>query len=104
MIKSELVRRIAGRYPLPSTAVVKKAVDAFFDEISAALAAGKRVEMRGFGSFFIRTWSARRGRNPKTGSWVSAPETRHAALRIGKDSATDLTAWQGAKCDECEDR
>jgi integration host factor subunit beta len=49
MIKSELVRRIAEQPPRLSATVVKKAVDAFFDEISAALAAGKRVEMRGLG-------------------------------------------------------
>jgi integration host factor subunit beta len=85
MIKSELVRRIAEQSPRLSTTVVNEGVNTFLDAISAALAAGHRVEMRGFGSFFLRIWSARAGRNPKNGSGVSVPVTRHAAFRTSKD-------------------
>ncbi len=97
MIKSELVRRIAEQSPGLSAAVVNKAVDAFLDEISAALATGKRIEMRGFGSFFVRTWSARPGRNPKTGTEVNVPVTHHTAFRTGKEMRDRLNGAAGRK-------
>ena len=37
----------------------------YFDEIEAALVRRNRVELRGFGSFTVKTWSARPGRNPR---------------------------------------
>ena len=71
MIKSELVLRIAGQNPHLYNRDVEKVVNAIFDEIEAALARGDRVELRGFGSFTVKTSSARPGRNPKTGQSVS---------------------------------
>ena len=85
MLKTELVRRIAERKPHLSTKTVERAITSFFDEISAALARGDRVEMRGFGAFSINTWSARPGRNPKNGAKVSVPERRHPIFKTGKE-------------------
>ena len=62
MIKSELVLRIAEQNPHLYNKDVKKVVNAIFDEIEAALARGDRVELRGFGIFTVKTWSARPGR------------------------------------------
>jgi integration host factor subunit beta len=37
-----------------------------FDQITAALARGDRVELRGFGAFTVRRRNARIGHNPRT--------------------------------------
>ncbi|TAF13524.1 MAG: integration host factor subunit alpha [Alphaproteobacteria bacterium] len=42
-------------------------VDAFFEEISEALAKHEEVKLSSFGTFGIRHKKARIGRNPKTG-------------------------------------
>ena len=69
MIKSDLVWRIRHQSPRLRLQDVEKIVDAIFDEIIASLACGKRVELRGFGTFSVKIHEARTGRNPKTGIW-----------------------------------
>lgn len=49
-------------------------VDAIRDEIVEALAKGKRVELRGFGTFGVKKHKAYKGRNPQNQkqTWVKA--------------------------------
>ena len=61
MIKSELVQRIADRNPHLYLRDVEKIVNAILDEITAALARGDRVELRGFGAFSVKHRDARVG-------------------------------------------
>jgi integration host factor subunit beta len=96
MIKSELVRRIAEQNPHLSAKDVGKIVNAFFDEMGAALGRGDRVELRGFGSFTVKTLPVRVRRNPKTGATFTAPETRHPSLRTGKEMRARLNGTQGS--------
>src|SRR5258705_13203066 len=72
MIKSELVARLAERYPHLYHRDVERIVSTVLDEISSALSNGDRVELRGFGAFSVKVRPARQGRNPRTGEAVSA--------------------------------
>jgi integration host factor subunit beta len=90
VIKPELVRRIAGLRPHLRARDVDKGINAIFDEITAALARGDRVKLRGFGAFAVRTWGPRPGRNPKTGESVPVPETKHVAFRMGQETLDRL--------------
>jgi integration host factor subunit beta len=83
MIKSELVATIAATNPHLFNSDVEKLVNAIFDEITAALSRGDRVELRGFGAFKVNKWRARSGRNPRNGAAVDVPETHHVAFRAG---------------------
>ena len=56
MTRSELIKRIAERYPELSYSDAVKLVATFFEEISEALSRGDRIELRGFGAF----WTKRR--------------------------------------------
>ena len=96
MIKSELVLRVAEQNPHLYNKDAEKVVNAIFDEIEAALVRHNRVELRGFGSFTVKTWSARPGRNPKTGTSVSVPETRHPSFRMSKEMHTRLNGTPGS--------
>jgi integration host factor subunit beta len=55
-----------------------------FDEITAALTRGDRVELRNFGNFVVRERSARVGRNPRTGQMVEVPVKRRPHFKVGK--------------------
>jgi integration host factor subunit beta len=55
------------------------------DEIAKALAAGDRVELRGFGAFSVKVRPARVGRNPRTGEAVEVDEKRVPFFRTGKE-------------------
>jgi integration host factor subunit beta len=85
MIKSELVLRLAQRYPHLFHRDVERIVSAVLDEVADALAAGKRVELRGFGVFSVKTRSSRTGRNPRTGQPVSVGKKRAPFFRTGKE-------------------
>src|SRR3546814_10023282 len=60
-----------------SSDLVERIVDSFFDAIVDQLAAGGRVELRGFGAFSTRSRDSRTGRNPRTGD-------RSEERRVGK--------------------
>ena len=85
MIKSELVLRLAQRYPHLFHRDVERIVSTVLDGIGSALADGKRVELRGFGVFSVKTRSSRTGRNPRTGQTVRVGEKRAPYFRTGKD-------------------
>src|SRR3546814_17404947 len=71
MIRSELVQKIANENKDLRLEEVERIVDAFFDAIVDQLAAGGRVELRGFGAFSTRSRDSRTGRNPITGDPVA---------------------------------
>ncbi|MDR1625839.1 MAG: integration host factor subunit beta [Spirochaetia bacterium] len=61
-------------------------VDTIFEEIRAALAGDKIVELRGFGTFEIRTRKGRsKARNPRTGEPVQVRDHGVTAFRPGKE-------------------
>ncbi|MCZ6848205.1 MAG: integration host factor subunit beta [Alphaproteobacteria bacterium] len=63
---------------------VERIVTAIFDEITAALSRGDRVELRGFGAFSVKQRDARIGRNPRTGEAVSVAAKRVPFFKTGK--------------------
>lgn len=71
MIRSELVPWIAERNPHLCTKEAELAVRPILETIAAALAHGKRVELRDFGAFSTRELRARSGCNPRTGLAVA---------------------------------
>ncbi|RMG90596.1 MAG: integration host factor subunit beta [Zetaproteobacteria bacterium] len=84
MTKSELIERIAaGRGITRREAEV--VVNTVLDAIGDALAAGDRVELRGFGSFVVKQREPRMGRNPKTGEEVPVPGKRVPHFKPGKE-------------------
>ena len=60
-------------------------VDLFFNKISAALAEGDRVEIRGLCSFFVKEYKSYNGRNPKTGEIVQIAPKRLPFFKVGKE-------------------
>lgn len=84
MTKSELILRLAERNPHLYQRDIERIVSTVFDEISAALARGDRVELRGFGAFSVKRREARVGRNPRTGASVHVGEKHIPFFKTGK--------------------
>ena len=55
-----------------------------FDQIAAGLSRGDRVELRGFGAFWVKKRDAHTSRNPRTGDKVAISEKYFPAFRAGK--------------------
>ena len=83
MTKSHLVTLIAQQLKLPRKDA-EAAVDAVFDSIAHSLEAGRRVELRGFGSFGLKERRERDGRTPKTGESVAVEAKRVMFSKAGK--------------------
>lgn len=85
MTKSALVEQIAARMPQLSKRLAEAIVENLFDSLTEALKQGDRIEIRGFGSFEIRTRNSKVGRNPKTGERVEIPEKKIPFFKAGKE-------------------
>jgi len=85
MTKTDLIDKVS----LKTAGLTKKQteliVNMLFDSIKEALAAGDKIEIRGFGSFRTRNRRNREGRNPKTGEIVTVPEKRVPFFKAGKE-------------------
>ena len=60
-------------------------VETVFHSIIEALHRGEKIELRGFGSFRLRSREPRKGRNPKTGDRVEVPSKRVPYFKPGKE-------------------
>ena len=85
MTKSELISKLAMRYPQLVTKDAELAVKTILDAMGDSLSQGERIEIRGFGSFSLNYRPPRVGRNPKTGGKVSVPEKYVPHFKAGKE-------------------
>lgn len=85
MTKADLVEMLFNRMGM-NKRDAKDMVDAFFDEIRAALEDGRTVKLSGFGNFQLRDKAQRPGRNPKTGEEIAITARRvvtfHASQKL----------------------
>ncbi len=84
MTKAELVEEVARAAELTKKDA-ERLVEIVFESMIEALNRGEKIELRGFGSFRVRERSARRGRNPKTGTPVDIPTKRIPYFKPGKE-------------------
>ncbi len=85
MTKSELIARLAERYPQLVAKDAEFAVKTILDAMAKTLSDGHRIEIRGFGSFALSYRPPRIGRNPKSGERVLVPEKRVPHFKPGKE-------------------
>jgi integration host factor subunit beta len=82
MNKSQLIERIAKEEGI----TIKNAanvVNVVFDSMADSLAKGDRVEIRGFGSFKVKSYNSYQGRNPKTGEIIQVREKKLPYFKVG---------------------
>ena len=85
MTKSDLIARLAERFPQLVAKDADFSVKMILDAMSEALAKGDRIEIRGFGSFSLNYRPPRVGRNPKSGDKVSVPAKWVPHFKAGKE-------------------
>lgn len=85
MTKSELIARLAQRFPQLVAKDADLAVKMILDAMSETLAKGDRIEIRGFGSFSLNYRPPRVGRNPKSGVKVEVPAKYVPHFKAGKE-------------------
>jgi len=85
MRKSELIENLIDRFQGIPVKNVEQSVKAIIEHMADSLAAGDRIEIRGFGSFCLHYRASRTGRNPKTGDSVELAEKYVPHFKPGKE-------------------
>ncbi|MFH1836985.1 MAG: HU family DNA-binding protein [Candidatus Omnitrophota bacterium] len=89
MTKKDIIMKISEDTGLKQVDV-KEVVQRTFDAITDSLSDGKKVELRNFGIFKVKTRRGRRGRNPRTGEGVSIPDKKVVSFKAGMKMKVDV--------------
>ncbi|GAB5406023.1 MAG: HU family DNA-binding protein [Aureliella sp.] len=84
MTKKEIVKSISDKTGLTQLQI-KEIVQLTFDGIIETLLDERRVELRNFGVFQVKSRKARKARNPRTGLQVDVPEKFVVTFKPGKE-------------------
>ena len=84
MNKSDLVEALSKGEDL-TKAKAEEVVDLVFGEMTNALVTGDRVEIRGLGSFKVKSYGKYTGRNPKTGKQIKVKPKKLPFFKCGKE-------------------
>lgn len=83
MNKTELIAIIANNLEMTQKQV-EQVVNEFANVVYKTLATGEKVVVTGFGTFEVRNRVERRGKNPRTGEYITVPAQKSPAFRAGK--------------------
>lgn len=83
MRKPDLVAAVENQADL-SRRQADDAVSSAIEHITNALARGESLNLVGFGTFSVKTRSARVGRHPKTGEAIDIAESKSIGFKPGK--------------------
>ncbi len=109
MIKSELITNLSSKLQNIPEKDIAQSVNLIIDAMSSSLSEGKRIEIRGFGSFSLHYRPPRNAHNPKTGDKVVtvAKYSPHfkpgKALRERVNSSRENVSIQGNEDDYLND-
>lgn len=84
MTKAEIVEQISEKLGLTKKDIAR-VVDLFFEIVKQGMKKEEHIELRGFGTFEVKTREEREARNPKTGESVVVPKRRVPYFRPGKE-------------------
>ena len=86
LTKAEIIENIKNKHPHISKDDIHDVLDGLFEELKIGLAADKIIELRGLGTFEVRTRASKdHARNPKTGEIVSVDSHGAVFFRAGKE-------------------
>ncbi len=85
MKRSTLIHDLAIRYKYLNHTQVERMVELVFKHLGNALADNQRIEIRGIGTWHIKTRQPRLARNPRTGEKVQVGIKKNIAFRMAKD-------------------
>ena len=89
MNKAQFTEKLAYKNNIPIK-LADRIIDTIINEIKETLIQGKRIEIRGFGSFFVKEYDTYTGRNPKTGEKIEVGKKAVPQFKVSKIYKNDL--------------
>ena len=90
MTKSDLITAVGLKFADITQRDIELIVNSILESMERALSQGRRIELRGFGSFEVRTRRPRQARNPRTGAKVSVGTRKTVVFYPGKELSVVL--------------
>ena len=85
MVRPKLIRQLKQKNPKINQSETEAVIDTFYGSVEKALIEGKKIELRGFGTFFIKKIREKySARNPKTGELIYIPEKNKVRFKASK--------------------
>ena len=86
MSRQKILKKLKEKNPKIKKSHLETILDSFFKNIENSLIDQNSVEIRSFGSFFVKQINEKKqARNPKTGEKVSVPKKRTIKWKMSKD-------------------
>ena len=85
MSRQEIIKQLKKKNPKLNHSELEVLIDSFCKSIEKALSNGRNVELRGFGTFFLKKIKEKHSaRNPKTGEIIYVPEKNKVRFKASK--------------------
>ena len=85
MSRPLLIKQLREKNPQLNRLELENILDIFCNGIKKALIEGRNVELRGFGTFFVKKIKEKfSARNPKTGELIYVPEKNKVRFKSSK--------------------
>lgn len=85
MTRSELIDAVSAKVDNFTRKDVETIVSTLFTSIADGLARNEKIEIRGFGSFKVKSRDGRKGRNPKSGDGIFIDSKKVPFFKAGKE-------------------
>ena len=105
MDKTQFIKCLAGKHSQLNAKKVEHSIQTILDALCGTLAKGRRIEIRGFGSFSLKQLPPAQMRNPKNGFTLKEPP-RHVPhykpakelnLRTSKNNVSGIPEISSAR-------
>jgi integration host factor subunit beta len=84
--RPQLIKKLKEKNPKINHSELENVIDTFCGTIAKALVEGRNVEIRGFGTFFVKKIKENYyARNPKTGELIYVPEKNKVRFKASKN-------------------
>ena len=91
MSRPDIIKKLKEKNPELSKSDLESVIDIFSQSIETALKDNQNIELRGFGTFFIKQIKEKYyARNPKTGEKVLVDEKKSISFKMSKDLFNEL--------------
>ena len=85
MSRQNLIKHLKNKNPNLNNKKIEEIINIFSETIEKGLKQGRKIELRGFGTFFTKKIKEKyRARNPKTGELIYVPEKYKLRFRASK--------------------
>ena len=98
MSRARLIKHLKKNNPKINISEIENVIEIFCNEIEKALKDGSRVELRGFGTFFVKKIIEKHSaKNPRTGELIYIPEKNKVRFKPSKKLKDFINKWKNLK-------